>query len=57
MKFTKSIRLSKITDEIKSKSACIGTFLALLELVRLKEIYLEEENINEFFILKREKDE
>ena len=38
-------------------SACIGTFLALLELVRLKEIYLEEENINEFLIVKRDKNE
>lgn len=57
LKFTKSIRLNKITDEIKSKAACIGTFLALLELVRLKEIYLEEENTNEFLILKRENDE
>ena len=57
LKFTKSIRLNKITDEIKSKDACIGTFLALLELVRLKEIYLEEEKINEFLIVKRDKNE
>ena len=57
LKFTKSIRLDKITDEIKSKDACIGTFLALLELVRLKEIYLEEEKINEFLIVKRDKNE
>lgn len=57
LKFTNSIRLNSITGEIKNKSSCIGTFLALLELVRLKEIFLEEENINEFLIVKRKKDE
>ena len=57
LKFTKSIRWNKVTDEIKSKDVCIGTFLALLELVRLKEIYLEEEKINEFLIVKRDKNE
>lgn len=57
LKFSTTIRLNSIVDEIKSKASCIGTFLALLELVRLKEIYLEEEKINEFLIIKREKDE
>lgn len=57
LKFSTTIRLNSIIDEIKSKASCIGTFLALLELVRLKEIYLEEEKINEFLIIKREKDE
>lgn len=55
LKFTKRIKLISITDQIKSKDACIGTFLALLELVRTKEIYLSQENINEFLIIKREK--
>lgn len=57
LKFSTSIRLNSIINEIKSKASCIGTFLALLELVRLKEIYLKEEKINEFLIIKREKDE
>lgn len=54
LKFTKKIKLESITKEIKSKEVCIGTFLALLELVKTKEIYLKQEIINEFLIIKRD---
>ncbi|MDY3007159.1 segregation/condensation protein A [Anaerococcus sp. AGMB00486] len=54
LKFTKKIRLESIINEIKSKDACIGTFLALLELVKTKEIYLKQDYVNKFLILKRE---
>lgn len=53
LEFSKSVKLESITREIKDKKACIATFLALLELVRTKEIYLKEEDINTFEIVKR----
>lgn len=56
LNFSKKIRLDSIMDAIGSKSACIGTFLALLELVRTKEIYLGQEKVNQFVIVKRESD-
>lgn len=56
LNFSKKIRLDSIIDDIGSKAACIGTFLALLELVRTKEIYLGQEKVNQFVIIKREKD-
>lgn len=56
LNFSKKIRLDSIIDDIGSKAACIGTFLALLELVRIKEIYLGQEKVNQFVIIKREKD-
>lgn len=56
LKFTKKIKLRSITDEIKTKDSCIGTFLALLELVKTRDIYLRQDKVNEFLILKREND-
>lgn len=56
LKFTKKIKLKSITEQIKTKDACIATFLALLELVKTRDIYLKQDNINEFLILKRDID-
>lgn len=53
LNFSKSLKLDDITKEIKDKKACIATFLALLEMVRTKEIYLEESKKNYFTIKKR----
>lgn len=53
LNFSTSIRLDDITKEIRDKKACIATFLALLEMVRTKEIYLKEEKKNYFTIQKR----
>lgn len=53
LNFAKTLRLDNITTRIRSKSECIATFLALLELVRLREIELEEKVENSFFIIKR----
>lgn len=47
------LRLDLITNEIHSKSECIASFLALLELFKLKEIYLEQKEGNKFHIKKR----
>src|SRR5699024_3426701 len=40
LNFSKSIKLNDITSEIRDRKACIATFLALLEMVKLKEILL-----------------
>lgn len=53
LNFSKSLRLDDITEEIKDRRACIATFLALLEMVKLKEIYLKEIGENSFIIEKR----
>lgn len=53
LNFSKSLRLDDITEEIKDRRACIATFLALLEMVKLKEIYLKEIGENSFTIEKR----
>jgi scpA/B protein len=47
------LRLDLITNEIHSKSECVASFLALLELFKLKEIYLEQKEGNKFYIKKR----
>ncbi|MDO5047342.1 MAG: segregation/condensation protein A [Anaerococcus sp.] len=53
LNFTKSLKLENISQKIKNKSECIATFLALLELVRLREIYLKEGQNNSFYLTKR----
>lgn len=53
LNFTKSLDLRNITSRIKSKNECIATFLALLELVKLREITLEDKGINSFLVVKR----
>lgn len=47
------IKLDLIINEIHSKSECIASFLALLELFKLKEIYLDQKEGNKFVIRKR----
>ena len=53
LNFSKELKLVDITRRINSKAECIATFLVLLELVRLNEIYLKQEEINSFKIFKR----
>lgn len=53
LNFTKKLDLSYLTDRIKNKAECIATFLALLELVKLKEINLEAKGPNSFLVIKR----
>lgn len=53
LNFTKKLDLSSLTDRIKNKAECIATFLALLELVKLKEISLEAKGLNSFQVIKR----
>lgn len=53
LNFSSTIKLSSIVEEISDKRACIATFLALLEMVRTKEIYLKELSTNSFEIIKR----
>lgn len=53
LNFTKKLDLSSLTDRIKNKAECIATFLALLELVKLKEISLEAKGLNSFLVIKR----
>ena len=53
LNFSKELKLVDITRRVSSKAECIATFLALLELVRLNEIYLKQEEINSFKIFKR----
>lgn len=48
-----NLRLDLITNEIHSKAECIASFLALLELFKLKEIYLDKKEGNKFHIRKR----
>lgn len=55
LNFSKELNLIDITRRINSKAECIATFLALLELVRLNEIYIKQTEINSFKILKRNK--
>lgn len=53
LNFSKSIKLNDITKEIKDRKACIATFLALLEMVKLREILLRDIGENSFVIEKR----
>lgn len=55
LNFSKELNLLDITRRINSKAECIATFLALLEMVRLNEIYIEQTEINSFKIVKRVK--
>ena len=55
LNFSKELNLIDITRRINSKSECIATFLALLEMVRLNEIYIKQRQINSFKIIKRVK--
>lgn len=55
LNFSKELNLVDITRRINSKAECIATFLALLEMVRLNEIYLKQTEINSFKIVKRVK--
>ena len=55
LNFSKELNLIDITRRINSKAECIATFLALLELVRLNEIYIKQTEINSFKIYKRNK--
>ena len=47
------LRLDLITNNIHSKVECIASFLALLELFKLREIYLTQKDGNKFHIKKR----
>ena len=53
LNFTKKLDLRDLTKRIRNKSECIATFLALLELVKLKEIKLKALDKNSFLVLKR----
>lgn len=53
LNFSKTIKLKDITRQIKDRKACIATFLALLEMVKLKEIFLNRIGQNSFVIEKR----
>lgn len=53
LNFSKELNLVDITRRINSKAECIATFLALLEMVRLNEIYVKQTEINSFKIIKR----
>lgn len=55
LNFSKELNLLDITKRINSKAECIATFLALLELVRLNEIYIKQIEENSFKIIKRDK--
>ncbi|WP_099320587.1 ScpA family protein [Anaerococcus sp. Marseille-P3625] len=47
------LRLDLIINDIHNKSECIASFLALLELFKLDEIYLMQDKGNKFYIKKR----
>lgn len=47
------LKLDLIINEIHTKAECIASFLALLELCKLREIYLEQNQGNKFHIKKR----
>lgn len=47
------LRLDLITGKLYNKATCIASFLALLELCKLQEIYLDQGEGNKFFIRKR----
>lgn len=53
LKIRGELRLDLIINNIHSKSECIASFLALLELFKLKEIYLIQKEGNKFIIKKR----
>ena len=55
LNFSKELNLVDITKRINSKAECIATFLALLEMVRLNEIYIKQIEMNSFKIIKRVK--
>ncbi|WP_296142631.1 ScpA family protein [uncultured Anaerococcus sp.] len=47
------LKLDLIINEIHTKAECIASFLALLELCKLREIYLEQNQGNKFHIKKK----
>lgn len=47
------LKLDLIINDIHNKSECIASFLALLELFKLDEIYLVQDKGNKFYIKKR----
>ncbi|WP_394011409.1 segregation and condensation protein A [Anaerococcus cruorum] len=49
-----NLKLDLIINELHTKAECIASFLALLELFKLKEIYLDQTQGNKFNIIKRE---
>lgn len=53
LNFSKELNLLDITRRINSKAECIATFLALLEMVKLNEIFIKQTEINSFKIIKR----
>ncbi|WP_262122132.1 segregation and condensation protein A [Anaerococcus sp. Marseille-Q5996] len=53
LKIRNDLKLDLIINEIHTKAECIASFLALLELCKLKEIYLEQNQGNKFHIKKR----
>lgn len=53
LKIRGELRLDLIINNIHSKSECIASFLALLELFKLKEIYIIQKEGNKFTIKKR----
>lgn len=53
LKVRDDLRLDLIINKLHSKEECIASFLALLELTKLKEIYLEQKEGNKFHIRKR----
>lgn len=54
LKIRNNLKLDLIINGIHSKAECIASFLALLELFKLKEIYLDQTQGNKFNIIKRE---
>lgn len=54
LKIRNNLKLDLIINDIHSKAECIASFLALLELFKLKEIYLDQTQGNKFNIIKRE---
>ena len=53
MEIRDDLKLDLIINDIHTKAECIASFLALLELFKLKEIYLEQATGNKFHIKKR----
>ena len=53
LNFSKKIKLRNITENFRNKEECIATFLALLELVRLREIELVQDGADSFELIKR----
>lgn len=54
LNFSKELKLFDITRRINTRAECIATFLALLEMVKLGEIFLDQAEVNSFKIVKRD---